>query len=229
MHATRRTSSGIHDDIASLTVRRGFRRWPWPQPWLPFRDDEPVIAELITGNAVGDQSGQLVTTLEKAGTQVSAVVRISDFPVGEPDTGIAPLVRMIEKVIDEFNCGNRPVRFPRTHLVTYIASLELSRQASSEKVDALVAKLRDEYWTRSGTDDGRSQNFFAGVLQAFPNPGPMAAAVITGLGCRNFRLRLWGIPGIGSGCRWLRRQREEVAPGIDFKTFLLRLPPRGAG
>jgi hypothetical protein len=226
VHVTGRSHSGMPDDIASLTLRTGFWRWPWPFPWLPFRDREPVIVELVTGDAAADQSNQLLNTLRDAGVEVSAVVGIADFSASEPGTSIAPLVTVIEKAIDRFNYGDHNVRFPRTHLVTHIAALELNRPASGEKVDALLTKLR-EYWTRPGTDDGRPRNVLATVLQAFPNVGGMTAALIVGLGRRSFRLWLWGFPGIGSGCRWLRQQRKDGSRRVDFKTFLLRLTPQG--
>jgi hypothetical protein len=221
VYATGRSNSGVPDDIVSLTVRTGFRRWPWPFPWLPFRDHEPVIVELRTGDDAASLSNLLLDTLRDGGVEVSAMVEVTDIPA-ESDATVAPLVTVIEKAIDKFNYGSQNVRFPRTHLVTHVAALELSRPPSGEKVDALLARLR-EYWKRPGTDDGRTQNILASVLQAVPNPGPMAAALIAGLGRRNFRLWLWGVPGVGGGCRWLRRQRN----GVDFKTFLLRLTPEG--
>jgi hypothetical protein len=156
-------------------------------------------------------------------SQVGAVmIDLESFAPGED---IASLAQALGDVGDQFNRREHLVRFPRTHLIGYLASLELTRPPRGDPFDALLVKLR-EY---SDTEEIRLRTVatvLAAVLRAFPNPAAMIAEFIDGFVRRNFWLWLRGAPE----CRWLRRQRH-LLPGRPFETFLLGLTagPPGVG
>ena len=220
MHATGPSNSGMPDDIASLTARTGFRRWPWPS-LLPFRDDEPDIVGLIT-RTVGDQSSDVLKTLKDGGIRVCAVIRRDDSGPAAPDAGCAaPLVSVLWMAARELGRNDSAVRFPRIRLVARLAALALNNP-DAEPADVLREKLWEIWSTRDGTA-APQENILVTTFQRWPYPFALLGDLAALLVWSQFRLWFRGTPGLGPEFRWLRRQRKYLLPDETFETFLLRL------
>jgi hypothetical protein len=217
-------NSGRQDDIASLTVRSGFRRWPWPSPF--FRDDEPDIVGLITDN--GDKSPEdALRVLQDGGISVSRVV--TSETAGTADAGAgpaAPPISLLWSAAKELGKNNSVPRFPRTRLMARLAELDLS-SADEVPVTVLRRKLR-QIWSEREGPPAPQENGFVVFFDGLPFPLSLVGRVAGLLIQSRFRLWFLGVPGLGPGCRWLRRQRRSLLPAEAFETFLLRMTARSA-
>ena len=120
---------GVADDLAGRTVRTGFGSWPWPFPWLPFRDSIATIVEPSTGAEPAELSHQVLTTLRTSGADAPAVCAvIGDVELESVRSGSAasvPLVGLLEKAADEIS-GRSEARIRRLQLVRYIVTLAIN-------------------------------------------------------------------------------------------------------
>jgi ABC-type branched-subunit amino acid transport system substrate-binding protein len=208
------------DDIVSMTMRPAFRKWPW----RPFREVMPDIVELQVGPSVSDGAAHVREFLRGDGAKVSVVVGASDVVPGNPDADDTPLITLLNRVADRLHGrSDGALSFPRTRLLGYLAALNVERPARRELSYELVKKLR-KYWRDPDSVVAQDGSFVPDVVRA-ASAGPMSLflEVASRLLQPHFSLWLWGAPGLGRECRWLRWQRKAAGSEQGFPTFALGL------
>jgi hypothetical protein len=113
VNATGMPNPGRQEDIASMTARLGFLRWPWPSPF--FRDDDPDLVGLISDDA--GEPANLAGVLQDSGISVARLV--ASQRAGTADPGVAsPPVSLLWAAAKELGRNNSVLRFPRIRLMT---------------------------------------------------------------------------------------------------------------
>lgn len=212
--APRRSTTMLRRYVTRLAARAGFPVHPWPydQP-RPRRQQcgTPTAVELLPED--GD-----VVWLSSLARGVADTVGNS---VVLDDGDSRGVITQLDTAADRFHMGDTGFRFPRLHLVKYLADLEPTRPANAELFDALLDKLR-EYRSRR-TSGPISGSGLIAALQTW-NLRTVIIAVLASFAPRVlFWMWFHGMPGLGRECRWLRHQHKVLAPGKSFDTFVLGL------